>query len=334
MTLYYGENYKFCVKKYTYELELFSSKKELIRPFKTARSTVSKKEILIIVFYLEKLPVFAFELPLSPSLGEMPVDVIKYFKSKNRLDLKSVMVERAISYFKGLKSVKNFNRPKNQLVKIFKTLGINDFPELIDKETIYRFKASKKNIKDINQFVLSNNIKWCVEFNQSLDIKEFESILSEINFSKCEYIEAPFDFNYTDKKIKSNIPIFADEILSTIDKVQFVNYDFKGAMLKPLKFNFDELLSWINYSYERNLPFYISNVASDTLGNCFIDFWNNLSLYKYEMDYNFNSFFADSLTFEKNPYEITKTDEFYFDASCVDEIKKNYKSIASIRVKI
>ena len=213
-----------------YSKELFSNSE-----FKTARSSLRHKKTCFAVFYLNDKLDFIFELPLSPSMGEMPEELITQFKMK----IITPMLNRAIEIYRFFK-IDDFEFPKeNRYDKeySFETFGIGDEPQLKSNE-IVRLKGDPSSLKQIISYSLKTKQDWMVDFNSSLTMDEFSFFLGKIDKKHLIGIEQPVaeNLNIT---APPNIIMWADETLRTQNGNlrECIKLGYNGFILKPIYFS-------------------------------------------------------------------------------------------------
>ena len=277
------------------KIDLYSKIYHLEQEFTTARSSIRKKEILFLVFKSENVDQFVFELPLSPSMGSMPIDIYKEFhywqnKKINRKQLSNKYINSAISYFVNLIMFKK-SLPVFEPMKIynFSTIPISKDQLKLDHFqsaiSIPRFKGSADNLDWLIHFSKSTDLKWAVDFNASLNQDNFINFSKRVNFDNCVYIEQPLpvgEFNY-ELKSYCNTIVFADEELKGLSPS---NYDLNlwdGFSLKPINYDFDELMSWLYFAQLNKINYFIGSQINDLIDQSFSNCWNFCSTWQLKL---------------------------------------------------
>ena len=299
-------------------IDFYIKSRDLIQPFKTSRSEVSKKDILIIIFDNK----FPFELPLSPSMGEMPNDTILMAKEKKL----SRMTKRALSYYKGM-ILDPFTLPIVEPIKQFHTItyDINN-KNIQEGDYLQRFKGSVDNMQTIIDWSHANNDTWTVDFNEGLNHEQLKYFIDNAKLDNCVFIEQPIpsgDFSLPE----SPVDYWVDEGLKNLSPNKFLESPFKGFMLKPIAFNFDEFHEWIAMAVKNEVPFFVSGLTCDNLHHEFLKAWNNCSTYQ-NIYPRTAAFFTEELDISPDLYE--KND--YLDA--IKKIKSSFEHITNITIQI
>lgn len=256
-----------------YSKELFSNSE-----FKTARSSLRNKKICFVVFYLDDKLDFIFELPLSPSMGEMPEELITQFKMQTI----TPMLNRAIEIYRFFK-IDDFEFPKeNQPDKeySFETFGIGDEPQLTANE-IVRLKGDPSSIMKIISYSLKAKQDWMVDFNSSLTMDEFSFFLGKIEKKHLIGIEQPVAENLS-ITAPSNIIMWADETLRTQNGNlrECIKLGYNGFILKPIYFSPSQCMQLLQESQIHHYPMLVSDVNCDSVYSSFIYFLNQFSSWK------------------------------------------------------
>lgn len=277
------------------KIDLYSKILHLNQKFTTARSSISKKEILFLVFKVENEEQFAYELPLSPSMQAMPLDIHKEFYVLQNKDItlnqiSNKYIINSISYYINLILLKK-TMPvcKPSEILNFKTVSISKEPILLVEyqslNCIPRFKGSLENLDQLIHFSKSTNQKWAVDFNASLDQINFIKFCKSVNFENCVYIEQPLPVGELNYKIKSHCQakIFADEEMRRMSPD---TYDFQlwdGFSLKPINYNYTELINWIHFAQSRKINFFIGSQINELIDQSFSSCWNLCSNWQLQL---------------------------------------------------
>jgi len=290
--------------------------RQLIRPFKTARSEVSKKDVLILIFNNE----FAFELPLSPSMGEMPDETISMAKK----GIASPMVLRSLGFYKGMNS-NNQNISKVSPLKKFHTItyDINN-KEYHEGNYLQRFKGSAHNMNEIAEWSHKNKDQWTIDFNAGLSKEELESFIEMADLSNCLFIEQPL-LPGASSLPEAPVDYWADEELKELAPNKFLESNFRGFMLKPLAFDFQEFCDWITFANKSEIPFFISGLACDNLFFSFLKYWNSFSTWQNVYPESSN-FFTEQLSLVQNPYE---TNNF---KDVIEQTRADFEKVCSLEL--
>lgn len=295
-------------------IDFYIKNRRLINPFKTARSEVVQKDVLIIVFNNS----FAIELPLSPSMGEMPMEVIK--KAKNG-EL-SIMASRALSYFRGM--TKNSKREVTNIpLRTFHTITYDmNKTSIKEGEFLQRFKGGKENLDYLIECSRSLNYSWTVDFNEGLTEEELIYFLKNAELKNCLFIEQPLNADVSSLP-DTAVKYWIDEGLKRLTPNEFLRSNYKGFMLKPLVFDYDEFNQWLLFGQKNKVPFFISGLACDNLYFEFLKYWNNFAT--WENKYSKKSgFFIEELIIEDNPY---MTGDF---RNVIEQVKSSFEKVCSL----
>lgn len=297
-------------------IDFYLTSRKLKRPFKTARSEVSEKDVLILVFDNE----FAFELPLSPSMGEMPSETIDQAK-KNQI---SMMTQRALSFYQGM-TASDFKRPEVMPQKTFHTITYDiNSTEIEEGSYLQRFKGSSENMSEIIDWSQNHKDTWTVDFNAGLNEEELRTFLKEADLENCQFIEQPMPAGDLTLP-KSPVPYWVDEGLKELAPNRFLESAYKGFMLKPLAFDFPRFLEWMNFAKENQIPFFISGLACDNLFFSFLRYWNKCSTWRNIYPER-AGFFINDLEININPYETGNFSEV------IEKIRADFEKVCSLEV--
>lgn len=161
-----------------YEVEKFSS----------ASGTIfTKNEFIISISerYNES-NCFIMELPLSPSFGEMPNDVINAIAQHNPTSSKAF--KNCLDYFLNCNNFLYKSRKSHEF--IIYTYGINELEKIYNnKEILVKIKSFNKQLNRLTQLINKTNKKFIIDFNRSLNKTELDKFLKQVNISKIYGIE-------------------------------------------------------------------------------------------------------------------------------------------------
>ena len=264
----------------TIQIKIFHANKMLKNEFITASGCLKEKEILMVIFYINELPTFLYELPLSPSLGEMPRDILTILDRKKIQAFNlSPHLKRACSYFFGL-ALHDFRSEFYCPLYSLKmcTYSLHEWPEQEDNH-IFRLKCNAKNLNQLILYSKRINSQWTVDFNGSLNKELFLCFLQKANFKNCLWIEQPLKSGELSHSLAKNsrIPIYADEDVTFMRPENFIESPYKGLMLKPIRHDFPEFLKWLQFAHRFKIPCLIGNQICDVVSSSFCRFFNRLS---------------------------------------------------------
>ena len=122
--------------------KIYRISKTLKRPFSTSSGTLTHKDIIVIVFENNHRPEFIFELPFSPSMGEMPDSFIENMQNGN-----SYYFDVARSWYEYFKARQKLPLVSNPIEQCIHTYGIGDI-EFSDSGLI-RMKVAATNLDEL-----------------------------------------------------------------------------------------------------------------------------------------------------------------------------------------
>ncbi len=309
-------------------IDFYLCKKKLRSTFESASGVLKEKEILILTFRRQEEVEFAFELPLSPSMGEMINDVLE----KARAGKHSKYLQIALSYFKALIVEKRsipVNKNQADFINVV-TYGIGSHTQLqLDAEEIVRLKANPDTIEEIIEFSHSTKNKFIVDFNQSLSLELFQDFSHRVSSKQLLYVEQPL---VKDATVPSSpFPVWADESVSYYQSVEkILEQGFSGFVLKPLHYEFDKLVEIVTAANTHNVPCIIGGVISDSLHACFIDvFQSATSLKVTNLDQSYEGDLDPGLC-SVNPYRLEAGNELLFDKEFIGQLYEQYEKVYSM----
>lgn len=283
-------------------IKVFYSEKYLNQPFCTQSGSLKKKGIFQIAFYKGEMLDFIYEVPLSPSLGEMPKDLFHLFSShKMEAFDRSVNLKRAISYYHGMKKFPlKEETPRKMRIN---TYGIGDWAHNLFQD-IARLKCDGKNVVKLIEFSFETDHPWCVDFNASLNENQWKYFLAASNLRHCQWIEQPLPINKLTDRLASLSPIdlYADEEMSQLTPKQFLNSPYRGFMLKPVRHDFEHLIKWIEFSRHYQIPAMINSLVSDCVSISLCKFFNRYMTIEIE-EFGSDPFFQGNI-FDSEIYLI------------------------------
>jgi hypothetical protein len=207
---------------------------------------------------------------------------------------------------------------KHQKELKFMTVSLNDFSFSEKKDTIVKIKGSSKYLESITKWSHSYNGQWAVDFNCSLEVREFQKFLIQANLRNCFFIEEPLLLSEPiDYLFNAGVDIWIDERLKDIDLSSKSNDFFSGAFIKPILYKYNSLLEIIHDLNNIDKPFIISSVICDNLYHNFLIYLNSISPIKLILE-NSPNFLVNELEISENPYVSNNF------SRCIKEIKKNY----------
>lgn len=311
-------------------IDFYLCKKKLKSTFESASGILKEKNILILTFRRQEEIEFAFELPLSPSMGEMITDVLDQAKAGKH----SKYLQIAISYFKALIVEKRsipLNKNLTNAINVT-TYGIGSNSQLqFNAEEVIRLKASPNTIEEIIAFSHSTKNKFIVDFNQSLSLELFQDFSDRVSSRQLLYVEQPLVKN--EIVPISKFPVWADESISYYQSLeQILERGYTGFVLKPLHYEFDKLVEIVAAANTLKVPCIIGGVISDSLHACFLDvFQSATSLKVKNLDQSFEGDLEPYLSSD-NPYEISFNNELIFDKGKIGQLYNQYEKIYSMKI--
>lgn len=243
-----------------YEVEKFSS----------ASGTIfTKNEFIISISerYNES-NCFIMELPLSPSFGEMPTDVINAITQHNPTSSKAF--KNCLDYFLNCNNFLYKNQKNREL--IIYTYGINELEKICNnKEILVKIKSSDKQLNTLTQLINKSNKSFIIDFNKSLNKTNLDKFLKQVNIRKIYGIEQPFPIS---KKVK-NFPFYniADESFTYHGYDNIHKYGYNAFVFKPFANNFSEFTKAIKNS--KNYWGVVGSNISGPLDCSFVNLLNN-----------------------------------------------------------
>ena len=317
-------------------IDFYLCKKKLKSTFESASGALKEKSILVLTFRRQeedcKEVEFAFELPLSPSMGENIIDVLDQAKAGRH----SKYLKIAISYFKALIVEKRsipLNKNLADAIDVT-TYGIGSTSQLqFNPKEVIRLKASPNTIEEIIAFSKTTKNKFIVDFNQSLSLELFQDFSERVSLSQLLYVEEPLFKN--EIVPSSKFPVWADESMSYCQNLeQILERGFTGFVLKPLHYEFDKLVEVVEAANSRKVPCIIGGVISDSLHACFLGIFQASTRLKVKnLDQSFAGDLVPSLSL-MNPYKLNFNNELTFDEKAIRELYNQYEKIYSIKIKI
>lgn len=313
-------------------IDFYLCKKKLRSNFESASGVLKEKDILILTFKRQEEVEFAFELPLSPSMGEMIADVI----ANAQRGVHSKYLQIAISYFKRLIIEKRsipLSHNSKDAIRVM-TYGIGDSSKSqLNAEEVVRLKASPNSLEDIIDFSHLTQNKFIVDFNQSLSLVQFQDFSNRVSLSQLLYVEQPLEKN--EIVPKSKFSVWADESISHFQSVEkILEQGFSGFVLKLLHYDFDKLVEIVEAANTLKVPCIVGGVISDSLHACFLDvFQKAVSLRVKNLDESFDGDLEPSL-YSENPYRINLSNDIVFNERGVRKLYNQYEKVYSMQIDI
>lgn len=257
-------------------VELYIKEYELKAPFSSASGSLSRKMEFVLKFtedngYVDQ---FVIELPLSPSHGEMPEDIISAVKSRQLY--RSKYFKNCLSYFLFLNSFLDSSKKNKNTEKVainHTTLSIGQNFQFRSKPSgIIKVKASSHNFLQIKRYINKSSEKFIVDFNASLDVDQLLTFMHKINKRQIFGIEQPLR---ADAKVPTlGVCTIADETLAVYGYDELDKYGYNGFVLKPFATNVMELSKCV-----KNIKGYLGLVGSNVSGPIDTSFCNLINNY-------------------------------------------------------
>lgn len=289
------------------EIECYFADKALSTPFSSASGTLSKKTFIQLLFKEDEAYQFIYELPLSPSLGEMPIDLLQAFEGKDNAfsgpTIPSPIIQNALSYYLYFQTHRLTPVTAQEKFKIV-TVGIDQEYQTTNESVVHRFKGAKKNLGHLIHLSQELGNPWIVDFNQSLDQEDLIYFISRANLKHCLYIEQPLKAGTASAELLKSLasPIFADEEVPFIEWQIFHQSGYAGVVLKPLRLNAERLFEWLRFCDQQSVPALIGGMFSDSIALEFNRFLNQFT--SWQLDYSANPIIADLLNPLLPPYPL------------------------------
>ena len=301
--------------------KIYRISKTLKRPFSTSSGTLTHKDIIVIVFENNHRPEFIFELPFSPSMGEMPDSFIENMQNGN-----SYYFDVARSWYEYFKARQKLPLVSNPIEQCIHTYGIGDI-EFSDSGLI-RMKGAATNLDELIKLSWRINKEWMVDFNASLDEKQLQTFLQKANLQDCLCIEQPirkdFDKSLHDFSFKK---FRADESMAYFKQIAKIKkLGYTSVVLKPIYYKANDFFALLKDASELGIDTIIGSVSCD---NIFMDFCkllnNSTSIYTQNLDEE-ESMFADA--FKTHAIYSFKNNEIVIN----EEIFKELQSLSPVLV--
>lgn len=247
------------------EIDVFKIRKKLKQPFKTSSGILSEKDIILLVFKEDNMDTFIYELPFSPSMGEMPDSFINKLEN----NLSSSFLSNAISWYDFMKSGEKIYRSSvSERTKII-TYGIDEIN--YDRGSLIRLKGSSANMSSVVNFSKSTNDKWMIDFNGSLNIEMLNRFIKEVDLKNCVAVEQPLAKEYSGRlNYNKNISFRADESVSLHKDISILKQiGYSSVVLKPLYYTAGELTRLLLDAEKLQVRTIVGSVSCD---NIFLDF--------------------------------------------------------------
>lgn len=313
------------------KIKIYKKNKILKQSFSTASGTLNEKEIIQILFFENEEPVFIYELPLSPSLGEMPIDVFtRLTKEQFGAFTTSTHLRRAFSYYESLPKI-NFDSRMLPLIELnLVTYGIHDWPNT-NNNAVNRLKCNSRNINSLIQYSKNAMNKWVVDFNGSLNEEEFLYFLKYAALKNCIWVEQPLKPGVLNILFlnETPIPIFADEDMLYLSQKNFHESGYKGCFLKPIRHNCLELMTWLKFVHEKEIPCIIGNPICDIVSISLSQLFNQVSTVKVNYSGLTSDFIGEQ--FSENVY-FFKEGRVNINKNIFPFIERNYDLVFYLNV--
>lgn len=229
-------------------IDLYLTNYKLKRAFGSASGDISRKDEFIVALRDEggRLK-YAMEFPLSPSSGEMPIDVIKLSLS-NQFH-KSRTAKVFFSYARArLPPAFCFSSDFARYCLSVRTFGIGAFDDVnICHHDLVRLKASDQNLAEVVSAIKRFPGRVWVDFNASLNIESFISFISQVPPEEIYAVEQPLSYS----EVVPSLPclLIADETYQKFGADVCARLGYTGYIFKPFMNTFDKYLYCI-----RNMP--------------------------------------------------------------------------------
>ncbi len=262
------------------QIKIYTAKRILESSFETSSGKLKEKEILQLLFFEKQQPVFIHELPLSPSLGEMPNDIKIALKQHHTKALfRSTHLRRSLSWL-NMKTTDftSFQKKKPINTLSLQTFGIGDWP-VTNRLSVVKIKSDLKSIKQLIAFSKNSTNRWCVDFNGSLSEEAWTYLIKNANFDNCLWVEQPFPCSKLTFKLANQSPvsIYADEEISRLSPATFKSSPYTGFILKTIKHDFSVFLEWLTFAQNNEIPCIIGTQVCDEVSSSLCRFFNQFS---------------------------------------------------------
>ena len=248
------------------QCEIYSGHRFLRRDFRTASGSLREKQILQLIFKRGHQPVFVWELALSPSLGEMPNDILKEIGTLlgNIEQARSSMISRALSFAKASLAGHSFSvhRDALKLSIINVPIGSEDQAGQV-QHGVAKLKGDPTNIEKLIELTRSTTHPIIVDFNGSLDDKSWKDFAESCRAEALLYIEQPQ--HPSQPALLSNIgfPVYADESCQLWAINELRRQGYKGVVLKLMRYNFGDLKRMIEISRSVQMQSVLGRMVGD-----------------------------------------------------------------------
>lgn len=309
---------------------IYRANRELKEGFASHSGTLLKKVILQIIFYQKDEPKFIYELPLSPSLKEMPNEIEEMLKVQHSLAFeKSSHLKRSLTYLKGISKTKHFLNTKSTIRKLsLNTYSIGNWPKQ-KENAIVRLKCHPEALDSLIKYSKQTKNSWAADFNGSLSIQELVHFANAANLNHCVWLEQPLQVGRMFPSLVKNFlsPIYADEEMEYLSPELFSMSGFGGLVIKPIRHDFNDFINWMKFAQEKCIPCIIGAPVCDAISMAICRFFNQYATLKLK-EIGLDSFFL-------GPYEtedLFTSNRFTINKKLVDYVKKNYIHIGNYEI--
>lgn len=312
------------------KIKIYQAEKVLKQSFTTSSGCLKKKTIFQVLIYEDQRFHFIYELPLSPSLGEMP-DEIKATLLRDQLHAfqTSTHLKRALSWcHMMLKDYTDFLNYQPLQTFLLETFGIGDWP-LTGQEKLVRLKCNLQSVESLITYSWTTSNQWSVDFNGSLEESTWLYFTRHVNFKNCVWIEQPLPACQLTHALArySSAPIYADEEMAYLSPSLFLTSPFKGFILKPIRHDYAPFMEWLYLAQQFKIPCIIGNNVCDTIALALCQFFNQVCTVRLLEDSPLTSFFHGNF-FEKELFKLNKG-QLTINDEVVDFVEQNYSLLYS-----
>ncbi|PJD96466.1 MAG: hypothetical protein CK425_05700 [Parachlamydia sp.] len=309
---------------------VYRANRELKKGFETQSGTLVKKIILQIIFHKRDEPKFIYELPLSPSLKEMPDEIEEMLKVQQSVAFeKSIHLKRSLSYLKGILKTGLFLSSKFTVNELsLTTYGIGNWPT--DREqSIARLKCNQKVLDSLISYSLKTENRWVADFNGSLNPKELVDFVNKANLVNCLWLEQPLQYGEMTPSLANLVstPIYADEDMEYLSPEGFFASGFSGMVIKPIRHNYCNLVDWMGLAQRKSIPCIIGAPVCDAISMAHCRFFNQYATMRVK-GIGLDSFFC-------GPHEVDELfpcDGSTISGKLINYVEKNYVPIGSYKI--
>lgn len=310
-------------------VEVYRADRKLKDAFVTHSGALVKKVIIQLIFYQNGKPVFVYELPLSPSLKEMPQDIENTLQVYQALAFqKSLHLKRALSYLKGIgNTALVVTKPIHEC--IFNTFSIGKWPKA-HENNIAKLKGDAASLDALIAYTHSTDNLWVADFNGSLNINEFLRLAKKGNLKNCVWLEQPLATGIMTPSLAKEMacPIYADEEMDRLSPEAFWDSGYKGLVIKFLRHDYPQLIDWITFCQQNSIPCLASMPVCDVVAMSICRFFNAYMTVQ-QKDLGTDTFFHSPHLSE----ELFLSDGVTINGCWIDFIRTHYTPIGSYVVE-